>query len=97
MIDLNELAKECYMVALSRGQLDGLKTMESLKNATADKVKEETGEFRESKPSFQFTKDSEQSEISDIIMTLLTYSHGAGYDIESNLMSKLRYNRKRMD
>ena len=61
------------------------------------KVYEENMEFMDSKPSDTFHKDSEQSEISDIIIVLLAYCGEMGYDIEQALIDKLNYNDSRED
>ena len=59
------------------------------------KLNEEIIEFYNSEPMEGFHKDSEQSEISDIIIVLLAYCGEMGYDIEQALIDKLNYNDSR--
>ena len=56
------------------------------------KLTEELEEFWTSMPCVNFHKDSEQSEISDIIIVLLAYCGEMGYDIEQDIQDKLDYN-----
>ena len=62
------------------------------KEDVAKKLYEEILEFEFSKPFNIFHKDSEQSEISDIILVLLAYCGKMGYNIEQALQDKLDYN-----
>lgn len=96
---INELAKKTHESTAYRGILDKYKTVQELKKATAEKAMEEVIEFVYSMPSSDtdFHKDSEQSEIADIILVMLTYAHDSEYDIEKILSDKLKYNEKRVD
>ena len=67
----------------------------SIKYAVYKKVLEENEEFLKSTPSKTFHKDSEQSEISDIIITLLAYCGEMGYDIEKAIVEKIEFNKTR--
>jgi RecJ-like exonuclease len=55
-------------------------------------MKKELEEFINSKPLQYFHKDSEQSEISDMILILLAYCKEQNYDIEKALIEKSDYN-----
>jgi hypothetical protein len=57
-------------------------------------IQKENEEFFSSIPSSVniFDKDSEQSEISDIILILLAYCKEQNYDIEKSLIEKSDYN-----
>ena len=67
----------------------------TIKKLVHDKLEEELLEFANSYPSKTFDKDSEQSEISDIILVLLAYCGEMGYDIEQDIIAKMAYNRTR--
>ena len=58
-------------------------------------IKKEAEEFINSKPSDTFNKDSEQSEIADMILILLAYCGEMNYDIESAVIEKMKYNATR--
>ena len=66
------------------------------KIAVYEKIIEEDLEFLNSIPSETFNKDSEQSEISDIILVLLAYCGEMNYDIEKDIIAKMEYNKKRI-
>ena len=95
MTGLNEISKQSHRIATENGLLEGYPDIKSLKEATADKLEEEVWEFRTSSPSDKFSKDSEQSEIADIILILTTYCHAAGYDIEKIVLDKMQFNATR--
>jgi len=59
------------------------------------KLISEVNEFWHSEPSGTFSKDSEQSEISDIMLVLLAYCGEEGYDIEKNISEKIEFNKTR--
>lgn len=65
-------------------------------NVHAD-IEKENDEFYNSIPSGknEFHKDSEQSEIADMILILLAYCGEMKYDIESDVISKMQYNEVR--
>ena len=65
------------------------------KYAVYKKILEENIEFLNSTPSTTFHKDSEQSEISDIILVLLAYCGEMGYDIEKHIIEKIAFNKER--
>ena len=58
-------------------------------------IKKECEEFIKSKPSEQFHKDSEQSELADIILIILAYCGETGIDIEKAVIEKMKYNETR--
>jgi len=93
--DLNTISKISNQIATKNGLLEDYPTLLELKRATADKLGEEIGEFRNSSPSDTFSKDSEQSEIADIILILTTYCRAAGYDVEKIVLDKLQFNATR--
>jgi len=66
------------------------------KNDVYKKLQEEIQEFGIAIPSDTFNKDSEQSEISDIILVLLAYCGEKNYDIEKDIIAKMEYNKKRI-
>ena len=70
-------------------------TGKTAKLAVYKKILEENEEFLKSEPSETFNKDSEQAEISDMIITLLAYSEEMGYDIENDIVQKIEYNKTR--
>ena len=65
------------------------------KNDVYKKLQEEVQEFGIAIPSNTFHKDSEQSEISDIILVLLAYCGEKNYDIEKDIIAKMEYNKTR--
>jgi NTP pyrophosphatase (non-canonical NTP hydrolase) len=65
------------------------------KNDVYKKLQEEVQEFGLAIPSETFNKDSEQSEISDIILVLLAYCGEKGYDIEQDIIVEMEYNKTR--
>ena len=67
------------------------------KDDVSSKLLEELNEFIDAVPRDEFHKDSEQSEISDMIIVLLAYSGYKGYDIDSSIADKLAFNRTRED
>ena len=67
----------------------------TIKKLVHDKLEEELLEFANSYPSETFDKDSEQSEISDIILVLLAYCGQMNYNIEQAIIDKMKYNRTR--
>jgi len=66
------------------------------KSDVYEKLKEEIIEFNKSSPSDEFDKDSEQSEIADIIIVLLAYCGLKKYDIEKHISKKIKYNKTRV-
>ena len=60
-----------------------------------DKINEEHTEFVYTKPSTEFHKDSEQSELADIILVCFSYAIESGYDVEKILRDKIEYNKTR--
>ena len=93
--DIGILTHEAYKNAVEKGLLDGLDDPADLKKATVNKLEEEVIEFWNSSPMFGFTKDSEQSEIADIIIVLMTYSKAMGYDLEEAIVEKMNFNSTR--
>ncbi|MDA3939604.1 MAG: hypothetical protein PF693_09875 [Spirochaetia bacterium] len=65
------------------------------KNDVHEKLREEIEEFRIATPNNTFHKDSEQSEIADIIIVLLAYCKEMGYDVEKLLTEKIEFNKIR--
>lgn len=72
------------------------KTGETAKKAVYEKLKEEVEEFNISKPSNIFSKDSEQSEIADIIIVLLAYCGEMKYNISKHIKAKIEFNKNRV-
>lgn len=94
-MNLNLLAAEAHRTALKRlPELENV-TPTIFKLKTYIKIIEENGEFVKAEPTEDFSKDSEQSEIADIIITLLTYSASRNYDVEKLITDKMEYNRSR--
>jgi len=60
------------------------------------KIIEEAAEFLYSSPSESFHKDSEQSELADIIIVCLAYAGEKGYNIERAINEKINYNKIRV-
>lgn len=58
-------------------------------------IKTELEEFIKSAPCNTFNKDSEQSEIADMILILLAYCGEMKIDIESAVIEKMKYNATR--
>ena len=96
MSDIQSIANRAYLHANKAGFLD-YPSLRALKAAVIDKVIGEVEEFKSSKPSNSFNKDSEQSEIADIILVMLSYSALRGYDINTMIRDKMDYNEKRED
>ena len=65
------------------------------KDNVYEKITEESIEFIKSKPSETFHKDSEQSEIGDIFITLLAYCGEMNYDAEKIITEKIEFNKTR--
>lgn len=55
-------------------------------------IKKECEEFIKSIRTDEFHKDSEQSELADIILIILAYCEETGIDIEKAVIEKLNYN-----
>lgn len=91
--DINKIAYRAHAHAKGAKLLEH----EDLKEAVFHKIQEESEEFLISCPSDTFSKDSEQSEIADIILTLYSYCIESGYDIEKLLSEKMYYNEHRED
>lgn len=104
---LNEIIKQSHENATARNKYQcpscsvGCDDCDGTGKTAKDNVfwdmKSELFEFDQSSPSDTFHKDSEQSEIADMIMILLAYSKEAGYDIEKAIVEKLEYNKVRFD
>jgi len=88
---MKKLIKEAHDNAVKRGFYSTYP-----KNDVYKKLQEEVQEFGIAKPSEAFHKDSEQSEISDIILVLLAYCGEKNYDIEKAIKNKIAYNKKRI-
>lgn len=93
---ISALVKEAHITAVEKGHHD-FESIMHLKDAVVDKIIEETSEFKESVPEFgnHFNKDSEQSEIADIILVLMAYCGACSYDLEHILQLKMAYNKGR--
>ena len=61
-----------------------------------DALISEHDELYLSKPSKEFHKDSEQSELADIIFVCLAYAQEQGYDMDKAIKEKLSYNKIRV-
>ena len=92
-MELNEIAKQASEYAHSINAYHSI--ILKKKQLVHLKVREENEEFLISKPSHIFHKDSEQSEIADIILTLLSYCHEVGYDPYKLLIEKMEFNKTR--
>lgn len=68
----------------------------ALKMEVYYKVIEELEEFHGAEPSDTFDKDSEQSEICDIIFVLLAYAESKKYDMERAMKEKIEFNKGRV-
>jgi NTP pyrophosphatase (non-canonical NTP hydrolase) len=90
-MDISDLSKAAHYNAKNKGLLD-FDTHQELKSAVVDKLVEEIEEFFDSKPKGDFDKNSEQSEIADIILVLFSYCEESGYDIEKLLNEKIQFN-----
>ncbi len=96
MHDINRMARDAYITTFERGILDGINTMAELKAATVEKLKEEVDEFEDSELSDVFDKNSEQSEIADIILIMMSYSYARGIDLYGAITGKMEFNKSRV-
>jgi len=87
---INQFMKEAHFNAIKNGFYGNYP-----KDDVYEKLKEEIEEFKNSEPSLFFSKDSEQSEIADIIITLLAYCGEMNYDIETHIREKIDFNKTR--
>ena len=71
------------------------RTGKTEKANTVNKIFEEAHELADSNPSTVFSKDSEQSELADIMLVCMSYCVEQGYDVEKILREKIEYNKTR--
>jgi NTP pyrophosphatase (non-canonical NTP hydrolase) len=100
-----EIIKQAHENAVRRGfyicRDCGGKVCNQCNNFSAAKlnvyhdIKKELEEFINSTPCDTFHKDSEQSEIADMILILLAYCGEMKIDIESAIIEKMKYNATR--
>ena len=95
---LNEIIKQSHDNAVKRKKYDCpfCGVGKHAKHNVIEDMYDELSEFEDAVPSDTFHKDSEQSELVDMILILLAYSHEAGYDIEKAIIEKLEYNKTRV-